>query len=80
MTSEDFLSDRTTGGPADAETVIAADGVRRSYKDGFEAVSGVSFSVARGELFVDSPDMRQLIGRPTTTLRQALATALPQTS
>ncbi|MFD4275272.1 ABC transporter ATP-binding protein [Streptomyces cyaneofuscatus] len=51
MTSDDFLSDRTTGGTADAETVIAADGVHRSYKDGFEAVSGVSFSVARGELF-----------------------------
>ncbi|MFD3740557.1 ABC transporter ATP-binding protein [Streptomyces sp. NPDC058629] len=51
MTSDDFHSDRTTGGPADAETVIAADGVRRSYKGGFEAVTGVSFSVARGELF-----------------------------
>ncbi|MEW1615811.1 MULTISPECIES: ABC transporter ATP-binding protein [unclassified Streptomyces] len=51
MTSDDFLSDRTTGGTTDAETVIAADGVRRSYQDGFEAVSGVSFSVARGELF-----------------------------
>ncbi len=38
-------------GTTAGETVIAADGVRRSYKDGFEAVSGISFSVARGELF-----------------------------
>ncbi|MEV1047130.1 ABC transporter ATP-binding protein [Streptomyces sp. NPDC049916] len=60
MTSDDFLNDRSAGGPfpatapagaAAAETVIAVDGVHRSYKDGFEAVSGVSFSVARGELF-----------------------------
>ncbi|MFE7626419.1 ABC transporter ATP-binding protein [Streptomyces sp. NPDC057509] len=33
------------------ECVIQADGVRRSYAGGFEAVTGVSFSVARGELF-----------------------------
>ncbi|MCI4040173.1 ABC transporter ATP-binding protein [Streptomyces sp. TRM75563] len=60
MTSDDILSDRRDGGTfpvtaptgaVTAETVIAVDGVRRSYKDGFEAVSGVSFSVARGELF-----------------------------
>ncbi|MFD7749492.1 ABC transporter ATP-binding protein [Streptomyces sp. NPDC059698] len=57
MTSDDILGDRpdtaggTTRGTTGAETVIAADGVRRSYHDGFEAVSGISFSVARGELF-----------------------------
>ncbi|NED04974.1 ABC transporter ATP-binding protein [Streptomyces sp. SID6648] len=57
MTSDDILSDRRDGGTfplagaVTSETVIAVDGVRRSYKDGFEAVSGVSFSVARGELF-----------------------------
>ncbi|WUS98209.1 ABC transporter ATP-binding protein [Streptomyces sp. NBC_00708] len=33
------------------EYVIQAQDVRRSYAGGFEAVSGVSFSVARGELF-----------------------------
>ncbi|MFF1919079.1 ABC transporter ATP-binding protein [Streptomyces sp. NPDC058221] len=33
------------------ECVIEADGVRRRYAGGFEAVTGVSFSVARGELF-----------------------------
>ncbi|MFJ1595057.1 ABC transporter ATP-binding protein [Kitasatospora albolonga] len=50
MTSDDFLSDRAARPVVDGP-VIAADGVRRSYQDGFEAVSGVSFSVARGELF-----------------------------
>ncbi|MFB8089841.1 ABC transporter ATP-binding protein [Streptomyces sp. NPDC055992] len=33
------------------EYVIQAEDARRSYAGGFEAVSGVSFSVARGELF-----------------------------
>ncbi len=50
MTSDDFLSDRAARPVVDGP-VIEADGVRRSYQDGFEAVSGVSFSVARGELF-----------------------------
>ncbi|CAM5721924.1 ABC transporter ATP-binding protein [Streptomyces badius] len=45
MTSDDILSDRANG------PVIEANGVRRRYADGFEAVSGISFSVARGELF-----------------------------
>ena len=34
-----------------AENVIEAAGVRRRYGGGFEAVRGVSFEVARGELF-----------------------------
>ncbi|MDX2728914.1 MULTISPECIES: ABC transporter ATP-binding protein [Streptomyces] len=33
------------------ECVIEADGVRRRYAGGFEAVTGISFSVARGEIF-----------------------------
>lgn len=33
------------------DSVIEAYGVRRRYAGGFEAVAGVSFSVARGELF-----------------------------
>lgn len=33
------------------DTVIEADGLRRGYSGGFEAVRGVSFSVARGEIF-----------------------------
>lgn len=41
MTSDEIPRDR----------VIEVDGVRRSYAGGFEAVTGVSFSVARGELF-----------------------------
>ncbi|MFK4224370.1 ABC transporter ATP-binding protein [Streptomyces sp. NPDC019890] len=31
--------------------VIEAEGLRRTYAGGFEAVTGVSFSVARGEIF-----------------------------
>ncbi|MEV3949056.1 ABC transporter ATP-binding protein [Streptomyces halstedii] len=42
MTSDDFPSDS----PA-----IEAHEVRRRYAGGFEAVTGISFSVARGELF-----------------------------
>lgn len=42
MTSDDLLS---------ADTAIEANTVRRRYAGGFEAVSGISFSVARGELF-----------------------------
>ena len=34
-----------------AENAIVATGVRRRYGGGFEAVKGVSFAVARGELF-----------------------------
>uniref|UniRef100_A0AAU2JT63 ABC transporter ATP-binding protein n=1 Tax=Streptomyces sp. NBC_00049 TaxID=2903617 RepID=A0AAU2JT63_9ACTN len=33
------------------DTVIDAEGLRRGYAGGFEAVRGVSFSVARGEVF-----------------------------
>ncbi|WP_328399017.1 ABC transporter ATP-binding protein [Streptomyces sp. NBC_00390] len=35
----------------DDEYVIEADGLRRTYAGGFEAVSGISFHVARGEIF-----------------------------
>ncbi|MFF3455770.1 ABC transporter ATP-binding protein [Streptomyces sp. NPDC002730] len=31
--------------------VIEAEGLRRTYSGGFEAVTGISFSVARGEIF-----------------------------
>ncbi|MFF2411505.1 LuxR C-terminal-related transcriptional regulator [Streptomyces sp. NPDC058092] len=66
MTSDDIPSDRAGGAVADitagsmttdsvtthsvADSVIEASGVRRRYAGGFEAVAGVSFSVARGEL------------------------------
>ncbi|MGW0856984.1 ABC transporter ATP-binding protein [Streptomyces sp. NPDC002690] len=44
--------DECDGGPAaSGTTVIEAQAVRRVYAGGFEAVSGISFSVARGELF-----------------------------
>ena len=32
--------------------------------------------LARGDLFVDTGHLRQLIGRPATTLRDAVASAL----
>ncbi|MFF3326029.1 ABC transporter ATP-binding protein [Streptomyces sp. NPDC002889] len=35
----------------DDEYVIEADGLRRTYAGGFEAVTGISFRVARGEIF-----------------------------
>ncbi|MEU9980278.1 ABC transporter ATP-binding protein [Streptomyces sp. NPDC050856] len=45
MTRDEHASDGA------ADQVIQADAVRRAYAGGFEAVSGVSFSVARGEIF-----------------------------
>lgn len=33
------------------EYVIEAEGLRRTYAGGFEAVTEISFSVARGEIF-----------------------------
>ncbi|MFF8917894.1 ABC transporter ATP-binding protein [Streptomyces sp. NPDC015032] len=61
MTSEDIPSNRAGGAVADitagsvtgprTDSVIEASDVRRCYAGGFTAVSGVSFSVARGELF-----------------------------
>ncbi|WP_335932648.1 ABC transporter ATP-binding protein [Streptomyces sp. PTD5-9] len=61
MTSDDIPGGRSGGAVADitagpaadpaTESAIEASGVRRRYADGFEAVGGVSFSVARGELF-----------------------------
>jgi len=56
MTTDDFLnggSGSAGGTPAGAGAgaAIVADGVRRRYAGGFEAVTGISFSVARGELF-----------------------------
>ncbi|WP_322755774.1 SDR family oxidoreductase [Frankia sp. Cas3] len=45
-----------------------------------EAFAGVlsdsDLGIARGELFTDSGELSQLIGRPTTTLAEAVATAL----
>ena len=61
MTSDDIPGVRSNGAGADPTSgsgaapatgsVIEASGVRRRYADGFEAVGGASFSVARGELF-----------------------------
>ncbi|MEV5686869.1 ABC transporter ATP-binding protein [Streptomyces sp. NPDC052164] len=53
MTRDDILSDngRDHGRDSGQGAVIEASDVRRSYAGGFEAVSGISFSVARGELF-----------------------------
>ncbi|MGW2841641.1 ABC transporter ATP-binding protein [Streptomyces sp. NPDC001493] len=47
MTSDAHGGDPTPAGTA----VIEAHAVRRRYAGGFEAVSGISFSVPRGELF-----------------------------
>ncbi|MET8745836.1 ABC transporter ATP-binding protein [Streptomyces sp. NPDC004728] len=41
----------TSASASASGAVIEAAGVRRRYAGGFEAVAGVSFSVARGELF-----------------------------
>lgn len=49
MTSDAVPSTRANDFPGPG--VIEARNVRRRYAGGFEAVSGVSFSVARGELF-----------------------------
>lgn len=53
MTRDDILSDSGRDHSRDSGrgAVIEASDVRRSYAGGFEAVSGISFSVARGELF-----------------------------
>ncbi|MFI8815018.1 MULTISPECIES: ABC transporter ATP-binding protein [unclassified Streptomyces] len=53
MTRDDILSDSGRDHSRDSgqDAVIEASDVRRSYAGGFEAVSGISFSVARGELF-----------------------------
>ncbi|MFD9427551.1 MULTISPECIES: ABC transporter ATP-binding protein [unclassified Streptomyces] len=53
MTRDDILNDSGRGHSRDSGqgAVIEASDVRRSYAGGFEAVSGISFSVARGELF-----------------------------
>ncbi|MER0447138.1 ABC transporter ATP-binding protein [Streptomyces sp. Edi4] len=40
-----------TASTADAADVIEVEELRRTYAGGFEAVAGISFSVARGELF-----------------------------
>ncbi|MFC8227723.1 ABC transporter ATP-binding protein [Streptomyces sp. NPDC057287] len=50
MTNDDFLP-AETGGSGGPGAVIEANGARRLYAGGFEAVRGVSFSVGRGELF-----------------------------
>ncbi len=45
-----------------------------------EAFAGLladsDLGIGRGELFTDSGDLGRLIGRPTTTLAEAVATAL----
>jgi NAD(P)H dehydrogenase (quinone) len=41
-----------------------------------EILADADLGLARGDLYVDSGDLRRLIGRPTTTLRDAVAAAL----
>jgi NAD(P)H dehydrogenase (quinone) len=43
-------------------------------------VADADRGLARGELLVDSTDMRQLIARPTVTLQEAISTVLAATS
>ncbi|MEU5657739.1 ABC transporter ATP-binding protein [Streptomyces sp. NPDC047737] len=47
MTSDDIPTTKT----GDPDAAIEAESARRRYAGGFEAVRGISFSVARGELF-----------------------------
>jgi len=44
--------------------------------DTAQAVADADLGLARGELFTDSGDLARLIGRPTTTLADAIADAL----
>jgi NAD(P)H dehydrogenase (quinone) len=64
LAAEQYQHVLTDAGLPEAAAAIVADADR---------------GLARGELFVDSTDMRQLIGRPTTTLRQAITAALATT-
>ncbi len=42
-------------------------------------IAGSDRGLARGDLFVDSGDLRRLIGRSSTTLHDAVAAALART-
>jgi NAD(P)H dehydrogenase (quinone) len=47
-------------------------------KDYAEVLADADLGLGRGELFTDSGDLGRLIGRPTTTLSDAITTALGQ--
>jgi len=65
LPAEQYAQVLTGAGLPEAVAAIVADSDR---------------GLARGELFVGSTDMRQLIGRPTTTLREAISTSVAATS
>lgn len=60
--------------PADYAAALAANGVPQQFAD---LLADSDRGIAAGELYVDSGQLTKLIGRPTTTLADAVAAALP---
>ena len=70
-----------TGKPIDytdlpADELVEALTAMGMPADVAQAVADADLGLARGELFTDSGDLARLIGRPTTTLADAIADAL----
>lgn len=59
---------------SDYAAALASNGVPQEFAD---LLANSDRGVAAGDLFVDSGDLTNLIGRPTTTLADAIAAALP---
>ncbi|WP_037906155.1 SDR family oxidoreductase [Actinacidiphila yeochonensis] len=57
------------------EAVLTGGGVPQDFA---EAIADADLGLARGELRTDSGDLRRLLGRPTTTLDEAIAAALAE--
>ncbi|MET8002662.1 NmrA family NAD(P)-binding protein [Nonomuraea glycinis] len=55
--------------------LLTSVGLPKGYA---EVLADADQGLGRGELFTDSGDLRRLIGRPTTTLSEAIAAALRQ--
>jgi NAD(P)H dehydrogenase (quinone) len=55
--------------------LLTSVGLPKDYAD---VLADADLGLGRGELFTDSGDLRRLIGRPTTTLSEAITAALPQ--
>ncbi|MQY27321.1 NAD(P)H-binding protein [Nocardia aurantia] len=54
--------------------MLAGAGVPETFA---EILADSDLGIARGELLVDGDDLRTLLGRPTTTLAQAVRSAIP---
>lgn len=60
--------------PPDYAAALASNGVPQQFAD---LLADSDRGIAAGELYVDSGDLTKLIGRPTTSLADAVAAALP---